>query len=162
MESLTYIKNVKSTPKKLRMIRDLIAKMEPHDALDYLMYATSQASNIYYKAIQSAIANASQSSKVSPDMLKFKLLTIEEGRTLKRHHAGSKGMAKPILKNFAHIKIILESQQKAIPAQVQGVSKKKSKDEKKVNANKIETKDNVAPEKKSIKKRKSVTKKVQK
>lgn len=139
MESLTYIKNVKSTPKKLRMIRDLIAKMEPHDALDYLMYATSKASNIYYKAIQSAIANATQASKVSPDMLKFKLLTIEEGRTLKRHHAGSKGMAKPILKNFAHIKIILESRQKVIPAQVEEES-----------------------EKKSIEKGKSVTKKVQK
>ncbi|PIZ64965.1 hypothetical protein CO051_04985 [Candidatus Roizmanbacteria bacterium CG_4_9_14_0_2_um_filter_39_13] len=162
MESLTYIKNVKSTPKKLRMIRDLIVQMEPHDALDYLMYATSKASNIYYKAVQSAIANATLASKVSPDMLKFKLLTIEEGRTLKRHHAGSKGMAKPILKNFAHIKIILESEQKVIPAQVEKVSKKKTKGKKIERAKNIETKQEVASQKKSIAKGKSVTKKVQK
>ncbi|KKQ38310.1 MAG: 50S ribosomal protein L22 [Candidatus Roizmanbacteria bacterium GW2011_GWA2_37_7] len=111
MESLTYIKNIKITPKKLRMIRDLVVRMSPQDALDHLLYTTSKASKIYYKAIHSAVSNATQSFKVSPDMLQFKLLNIEEGRTLKRFHAGSKGMAKPIKKSFSHIKIILESVQ---------------------------------------------------
>lgn len=124
MESITYIKNIKSTPKKLRMIRDLIVEMKPQNALDYLMYATSKPSNIYYKAIHSAIANATQALKVDADVLKFKLLTIEKGRTLKRHHAGSKGMAKPILKNFAHIKIILESESNPASVKAQEVVKK--------------------------------------
>lgn len=114
MESRTYIRNLKTTPKKLRMFRDLIVQMSPQDALEHLMYTPTKTSNIYYKAIHSAISNATQALKVSPDMLKFKLLTIEEGRTLKRHHAGSKGMAKPILKNFSHIKIILEPIQKIL------------------------------------------------
>lgn len=131
MESITYIKNIKSTPKKLRMIRDLIVEMKPQNALDYLMYATSKPSNIYYKAIHSAIANATQALKVDADVLKFKLLTIEKGRTLKRHHAGSKGMAKPILKNFAHIKIILESESKPAPVKAQEVVKKADVEKKK-------------------------------
>lgn len=134
MESRTYIKNVKLTPKKLRMLRDSIVKMAPQDALDYLMYATSKSSSIYYKAIHSAIANATQALNVSPDVLKFKLLTIEEGRTLKRHRAGSKGMAKPILKSFSHIKIVLVSDQKPQLAKKSVAPKKETEkhEEKKV------------------------------
>jgi len=156
MESLTYIKNIKSTPKKLRMIRDLIVEMKPQNALDYLMYATSKSSNIYYKAIKSAIANATQALKVDADVLKFKLLTIEKGRTLKRHHAGSKGMAKPILKNFAHIKIILESE--AQPALVKGTETAKKTVEKKTDQIEVKKIEKQKIKKESPKKEKKVTK----
>lgn len=107
MESITYLKNVKSTPKKLRLYLNEIKKLSPQDALDYLMYSTNKQSKLYYKALHSAIANATNTLKVSPDMLQFKLFTIEEGQKLKRYQAGSRGSAKPILKRLSHIKIIL-------------------------------------------------------
>lgn len=154
MESLTYIKNIKSTPKKLRMLRDLLFVMKPQDTLDYLKYDTSKPSKIYFKAIHSAIANASQTLNVSADMLKFKLLTIEEGRTLKRHHAGSKGMAKPILKKFSHIKIVLVSDMPPAPM------KKESKGEKEKESKNVSSKTVKKEEpKKAQKEKKKVTKK---
>lgn len=107
MESITYFKNVKSTPKKLRLYLNEIKKLSPQDALDYLMYSTNKQSKLYYKALHSAISNATNTLKVSPDMLQFKLFTIEEGRKLKRYQAGSRGSAKPVLKRLSHIKIIL-------------------------------------------------------
>ena len=107
MESITYLKNIKSTPKKLRMYLDVIKKLSPQDALDYLMYSTNKQSKLYYKALHSAIANATNTLKVSPDMLQFKLFTIEEGQKLKRYNAGSRGSAKPFVKRLSHIKIIL-------------------------------------------------------
>jgi large subunit ribosomal protein L22 len=115
MESLTYFKNVKITPKKLRMIRDNIAQMTPQDALDHLNYMTLKSAKLLYISVHSAIANATSTLKVSPDVLKFKLLTIEEGRKLKRFRAGSRGMAKPLVKRYSHIKIILEAVEVAKP-----------------------------------------------
>jgi len=107
MESLTYFKNLKITPKKLRMIRDNIVKMAPQEALEYLEYTTLKSARVYYKVIHSAIHNATNKLKVSADVLQFKLLTVEEGRKLKRFKAGSKGMAKPLIRKFSHIKVIL-------------------------------------------------------
>lgn len=107
MESLTYQKNLKSSPKKMRMIRDLIVRMNPEDALSFLMYTPTKTGKIYYKVIKSAISNATKSLKIPADMLKFKVLTVEEGRKLKRFKAGSKGMAKPITRKYSHVKVIL-------------------------------------------------------
>lgn len=130
MESITYLKNVKSTPKKLRLYLNQIKKLSPQDALDYLMYSTNKQSKLYYKALHSAIANATNTLKVSPDMLQFKLFTVEEGQKLRRYQAGSRGSAKPILKRFSHIKIILTekaTEKKELP--VQDVKKETTKKE---------------------------------
>ncbi len=126
MESITYLKNIKSTPKKLRMYLDVIKKLSPQDALDYLMYSTNKQSKLYYKALHSAIANATNTLKVSPDMLQFKLFTIEEGQKLKRYNAGSRGSAKPFVKRLSHIKIILT--EKAEVKKVEPVKVEKKED----------------------------------
>ena len=133
MESVTYLKNIKSTPKKLRMYLDLIKKLSPQDALDYLMYSTNKQSKLYYKALHSAIANATNTLKVSPDMLQFKLFTIEEGRKLRRYEAGSRGSAKPVLKRLSHIKIILT--EKTVK-QVEPVKEEKKETKKEVKESK--------------------------
>lgn len=92
-------------------MRDLLVRMKPHEAVTYLRYAPQKSAQLYYKAIQSAIANATLALKVTADMLQFKLLIVEEGNTLKRFHAGSKGMAKPIVRRLSHIKIVLTAQE---------------------------------------------------
>ena len=137
MESLTYFKNVKITPKKLRMIRDNIAKMTPQDALDHLNYMTLKSAKLLYISVHSAVANATSTLKVSPDVLKFKLLTIEEGRKLKRFRAGSRGMAKPLAKRYSHIKIILEAVEVAKPKPKKLVEAPKKAEPKKKEAKKV-------------------------
>lgn len=107
MESLTYFKDIKETPKKLRLYLNLIKKMSPQEALDYLLYTPHKQGRIYYKVLHSAIANATNTLKVSPDVLEFKLFTIEEGHVIRRYESGSRGTVKPVKKRFSHIKIIL-------------------------------------------------------
>ncbi|GIW64100.1 MAG: hypothetical protein KatS3mg092_0033 [Patescibacteria group bacterium] len=114
MESKTYIKNVIISPKKLRFYLKDIKKLTPVEALERLFYGQQKATKILYQAIKSAINNAKQTLKIDENLLKFKVLTVEEGLRLKRYRAGSRGTAKPILKRRSHIKIILEGQQ--IPA----------------------------------------------
>lgn len=108
MESLTYIKNVHISPKKLRFIISDVKKHTPVDSVQHLFYMENKAAKILYKALKSAIASAQSTLKVREDMLQFKLLTVEEGQKLKRYRAGSRGMARPYVRRHSHIKIILE------------------------------------------------------
>ncbi|MCL4374322.1 50S ribosomal protein L22 [Patescibacteria group bacterium] len=107
MESQTYIKNLDVTPRKLRWLLPAIRPMRPVEALDYLYYTPKRAAKILHKAIRSAIVNAKATLKSRDDMLKFKLLTVEEGQKLKRYRAGGRGTAKPIVRRLSHIKIVL-------------------------------------------------------
>src|SRR3990167_3117053 len=110
MEAKAYIKNVKISPKKLRFLIDAVKKMDPYKALDHLYYTPTKSAKILYKAVKSAVDNAKNISK-DIENLKFKKLLIEEGRKLKRFRAGGRGTAKPILRRFSHIQVILEADQ---------------------------------------------------
>lgn len=106
-ESKTYLKNINISPKKLRFYFNSIKNMDPSSAVESLFYGRQRATRILYQAIKSAISNAKQSLKVTEDLLKFKVFTIEEGQKLKRYRPGSRGTPKPIVKRKSHIKIIL-------------------------------------------------------
>ncbi len=106
-ESRTYIKNLPISPKKLRFFLKEIKKHTPSEVLDYLYYVRQKPGKIFYQVIKSAINNAKATLKVPENLLKFKLLTVEEGIKLKRYRPGGRGTVKPILKRRSHIKIIL-------------------------------------------------------
>lgn len=130
-QSLTYLKNLSITPKKLRYYLDEVKKMGPNQALDHLFYGSQRATKVLYQALKSAISNAKQTLKVSEDLLKFKLFTVEEGQRLKRYNPGSRGSPKPVLKRKSHIKIILVSKEKKPKLKVEKPAKVEVKAEKK-------------------------------
>lgn len=107
MEIKTYIKNIRISPKKLRFIVEEVKKMKPVEAIEALSYSPKRGAKILLKAIQSAINNAKNNFKISEDLLKFRLLTIEEGSRLKRFRPGGRGTIKPYQRRSSHIKIIL-------------------------------------------------------
>lgn len=109
MEVKAYLKNVKTTPKKLRFFLAGLKKVKPQDALNSLMYSRQEAGQVWYKAIKSALDNAINTFKLDSNLLKFKVLTVEEGLKLKRYKAGGRGTAKPFRRKFSHIKIVLEA-----------------------------------------------------
>jgi len=109
MESQTYLKNLRVTPKKIRFLLSEVKKMKPQLALDYLLYMKQDGARVFYQALKSAITNAKNSLKVTEDVLQFKLLTIEEGSRFKRFRPGGRGTAKPIKRRLSHMKIILEA-----------------------------------------------------
>lgn len=134
MESLSYFKNIRVSPKKMRFMLVEIKKLKPLESLDYLMYSPRRTAKIYYKAIKSAIENAKNTLKVSPDVLQFNLLTIEQGPAMKRYQPGSRGTAKPIKKRFSHLKVSLGvvKETKAEKATVEKKAKKETVEKKEV------------------------------
>jgi large subunit ribosomal protein L22 len=124
MESKTYLKNLRVSPKKLRFFLPAIKKMSPSMVLDYLYYTPNKTARILYKAIKSAITNAKNTLKADEDLLEWKLLTIEQGQILKRFKPGGRGTAKPIKKRFSHIKIIIKAKEQPIVESSKVKSKK--------------------------------------
>lgn len=108
MESVTYLRNIKIAPKKLRLIIPQVKRLRPAQALSVLLYTPKKPAKILYKAVRSALFNAKQALKVNEDLLQFKVLSVDEGQKLKRYNPGSRGTAKPYAKKFSHIKIIMQ------------------------------------------------------
>lgn len=130
MESLTYFKDLSISPKKMRMIRAEIFSLGPQKSMEKLLYLNSKPAVIFYKAIKSALHNGMQTLKVEADMLEFKSLIVEEGRTLKRYTAGSRGSAKPISRRRSHLKIVMVAKKpKKLPKKIKKPKVEKSKKE---------------------------------
>jgi large subunit ribosomal protein L22 len=127
MESQTYIKNVKISPRKLRFYLKAVKKMTPEESLKFLYYGKQRGTRVLYKAIESAIANATRALKTETSLLNFKLLTVEGGLVAKRYKPGARGNVRPILKRMSHVKIVLETKEvkkAATPVQKKEETKK--------------------------------------
>ncbi len=109
MESTTYLRNIRISPKKLRFILPEVKKLAPQVALDFLNYTPKKGAKILYKAIKSAIYNAKSHLKVDENMLQFHLLSVEQGQTLKRFRSAGRGSVRSIKKRFSHIRIVLKA-----------------------------------------------------
>ena len=154
MESLTYFKNMKITPRKYRAVVRLVRGMKPLQAMNVLKTTNKKAAVSLSKVIKSAITNATTTLKVGDDMLQFKLFTIEEGNKLKRYRAVSRGMARGFIRRMSHIKIIIQT------AEVEK-AKEEVKTEVKSDIKKVEkvAKADNAAEVKRVEKKSKVTKK---
>lgn len=139
MESKAYIKNIRISPKKLRFLLSEIKKRKPRDVLDYLFYTSNKSAKIFYKAIKSAVDNAKNNLKLNENDLVFKTLTVEEGRKLRRYRAGGRGIAKPLVRRYSHIKIVLKSTQdkKTIQSSVKKPLETEQNKQLKVNSAKV-------------------------
>ena len=138
METKAYFINLPVSPKKARFYLPAIKKLKPIDSLDFLYYERTDAADILYKAIKSAISSARQLLKVDDNLLNFKLLSVEQGQKLKRFRPGSRGNAKPINRRMSHIKIILEANKVVDKSKAQSSNVKLNpKSEKKIEAPKL-------------------------
>jgi ribosomal protein L22 len=147
MESLTYFKNLKVTPRKFRFVAHDVKKLSPVAAVAELQKKNKKAARALVKAINSAISNAKHTLKVNDDMLKFKLFTIEEGNRLKRFRPGSRGMAKAFYRRFAHVKIILTAKQPEMKEEIKKEVETKKEIKKTTTPKKAEVKTKVTNKK---------------
>ena len=118
MEVKAEAKYIRTSPRKVRLVVEMIKGLSPQRALDYLKFVNKRAAKPLSKLIQSAIANAKNNFGLKPEDLKFKEIQVGEGPTLKRWRAISRGRAHPIMKRASHIKVILESKNQKSKTQI--------------------------------------------
>lgn len=101
---------VRMSPRKVREVGRAIRGMEdPVKLIEYLGFVGKRAAGPIIKTLKQAIANAKNNMKVSEDNLKIAEIIVNEGPRYKRFRAGSRGMAKPIVKRTSHIRVVLET-----------------------------------------------------
>lgn len=102
-----YLKAVRVSPRKARLVIDLIRGKHVQDALDILKYTNKKTAPIVAKMVQSAISNATSSATVDVDNLVVSTACVDEGPMFKRFMPRAQGRAFPIRKRSSHIKIEL-------------------------------------------------------
>lgn len=113
MEIITIQKNIHSSPRKLRLVADMVRKMKPGTALQALQFTNKAAALPLSKAIKTVLANA-KVLNIGEEDVAFKKIEINEGPMMKRIRAGSRGRANPYKKRSSQIKIVL-SNEKEVP-----------------------------------------------
>jgi len=107
MEVTVKLKHLRVTARKAREVVDLIRGKTAVDAKVLLSFATRKSAVPILKLLNSATASAKHNFQIDEENLYVLKTTVDEGPTLKRWHAMSRGRAYPIMKRSAHITIVL-------------------------------------------------------
>lgn len=107
MEYTAIQKNIGHSPRKLRLVADMVRKMTPKQALMTLEFTNRAAAEDMAKAIKTALANGG-----NLPTLGFKTIEINEGSKMKRYRVGTagRGRGRPYKKKLSHIKIVLSDE----------------------------------------------------
>lgn len=123
-EAKATLKNYRQSPRKVRVVADLVRGKRVEDALVTLMYTTKRATNPLSKLLSSAIANAKNLS-IPTENLVVKEISVDGGAILYRRLPKSRGMANPIRKRTSHVTITLaEGKPKKVKSVKAKVAKK--------------------------------------
>ncbi len=101
-------KYIPMSPRKVRLVVDLVRGMRVDHALDTLKFVSKAASVPVSKAIESAAANADDIYGLGMDELYIVRVMADQGPTAKRGRFGARGRFKPVLKRSSHITVVLE------------------------------------------------------
>lgn len=101
-------KYVRISPRKVKIVIDLIRGKNVDEAASILTYTPKAASPVVLKVLNSAIANAVNNQELDRKELYVAEVYANPGPTLKRYVARSRGSASPMLKRTSHISVVLD------------------------------------------------------
>ena len=107
MEAKAIAKNVKCTPRKARLVVDLIRNKDIAEAQAILKLTNKQVTEDVLKVLNSAIANAEHNNNMDVNNLYVKTAYVNDGLRMKRMLPRAKGRGDVIIKRFSNITIIV-------------------------------------------------------
>jgi large subunit ribosomal protein L22 len=113
MEARAIARYVRVSPRKARIVIDKVRGKSVVDALDILRFNERAISEVVYKVVASAAANAQDVHGTRPENLVIKEAYVDEGPTIKRYRPRAKGSASPIMKRTSHITIVVATREEA-------------------------------------------------
>lgn len=111
-EYVARLRNVPTSPRKMRLVADMVRGMEVNKALDVLKFSTKEASRRVEKLLLSAIANWKEKNedvRLEDANLFVKEIYVDSGRILKRLRPAPQGRAHRIRKRSNHVTIKVDS-----------------------------------------------------
>ena len=106
------LRNCPTSPRKMRLVADLIRGEDVNKALDILKYNEKEASNRLEKLLLSAISNwqiKNEGVRIEENHLFVKEVFVDSARMLKRLRPAPQGRAHRIRKRSNHVTLIIDS-----------------------------------------------------
>ena len=113
MEAKAVARYVRVSPRKARLVVDLIRGKAIDDARAILQFSPRAAAEIVEKVLNSAVANAEKNLHVSAEDLVVGATFVDEGPTLKRIQPRAMGRAFRINKRSSHITVVVKQREGA-------------------------------------------------
>lgn len=111
-KALAVLNNCPTSPRKMRLVVDLIRGVEVNKALDILKFSQKEASRRVEKLLMSAIANwqaKNEGVRLEDTKLVVQQAFVDSGRMLKRLRPAPQGRGYRIRKRSNHVTLMLES-----------------------------------------------------
>jgi large subunit ribosomal protein L22 len=106
------LRNCPTSPRKMRLVADLVRGEEVNRALDILKFSKKEASRRLEKLILSALANwqvKNEGVRIEDSQLYVSEIYVDGGRVLKRLQTAPQGRAYRIRKRSNHITVVLDN-----------------------------------------------------
>jgi len=112
MQARAIQRLVRQSPRKMRLVVDLIRGKDVNEAYAILQFSKKLAAKQIAKTLKSAVANAEQKAlrgneAFDVDTLYVKTAIVNMGQPLKRFTAAAQGRATPIRKRTSHVEVIV-------------------------------------------------------
>ena len=114
MEARAIHKYIGSSPRKMRLLIDLIRGMSVEKAIEVLHFSPKHASKNAEKVVRSAVANLmnkDDSTKIDPADVFIKEAFVNQGPTLKRISPAPMGRAYRIRKRSCHLTVVVATKE---------------------------------------------------
>jgi large subunit ribosomal protein L22 len=112
MEVRAQAKDTGTSPRKVRLVIDLVRGKKVDEALDTLRFVPSPAAKIVSGAIKSAAANAERNFNLPSADLKISKIFADGAPMMKRYRPRSRGRAGSIHKRSSHLTVIVTEQER--------------------------------------------------
>jgi large subunit ribosomal protein L22 len=107
MEARAVARNVRVSPRKARLVVDLIRGKKIAEAEAILRFVPGTTSEPVGKVLKSAVANAEHNREMNPDDMYVARVFVDQGPTMKRIKPRAQGRADRIRKRTSHITVIV-------------------------------------------------------
>jgi large subunit ribosomal protein L22 len=113
MEAKAIARYVRVSPRKARLVVDMIRGKSTGEAANILRFTPKGAAEVVAKVLDSAVANAEHNLKIKPETLFVSQAFVDEGPTLKRIRPRAMGRAFKIRKRTSHVTIVVKQREEA-------------------------------------------------
>jgi large subunit ribosomal protein L22 len=107
MEATAKLSSIRLSPRKTRLVVDMVRGKQIQDALNILRFSPQPSAKLISKLLSSAVANAEQKGASDVDRLFVKTIYVDGGAVMKRFLPRAMGRASKIRKPTSHISVVL-------------------------------------------------------
>lgn len=109
-QTTATLRYLRMSPRKVRLLVDLVRGMKADEAITQLSFANKQAARPLVKLIRSGMANAAHNHQIDTATLVITKAFVDGGPMAYRYTPRAFGRATPVRRRTAHITVVLEGE----------------------------------------------------